>query len=67
MAAKKKAEPRIAVGLRPAVAKDVITVLRKFSEQRMEKLLPGEHDKASRLLDINLFRADLEEALREAK
>ena len=47
----------------PSVARDVVTVLRKFSEQRMEKLLVGDHDTADRLLALNLFRRDIENAL----
>ena len=65
MAKRKEAEATVTVALRPSVARDVITVLRKFSEQRMEKLLVGDHDTADRLLALNLFRHDLEETLNE--
>jgi len=60
---RKKGEAMLNLAFSPSVARDVVTVLRKFSEQRMEKLLVGDHDTADRLLALNLFRRDIENAL----
>ena len=58
-----KAKRTITVSLPVDTAYDLVTVLRKFSEQKMERLLVGNYEQASRLLALNLFRADVEAAL----
>ncbi len=62
----KKPEPRITVGLRLDVAKDLITILAKFSDHKMKLLQVGQTDQAERLLNLNLFRFDVEAAVRKA-
>jgi len=63
MAARKKAEATISVALRLSVARDLVTVLRKFSELQMERMQVGDLVRADRLLALNLYRRDLENAL----
>lgn len=60
-------ESTFQVALRRSVADDVVVVLRKFTELHMGKLLPGETDRATRLLGLNLFRHEVENALRREK
>jgi hypothetical protein len=62
---KKKPEPEMQVRLRLSVAKDLIVVLSKFSNHKMDLLRPGEKDHADRLLALNLFRVRVEEELRK--
>jgi hypothetical protein len=61
----KPEEATVEVALRPSVAKDLIVVLLKFHENKMELLQIGQSDHAERLLGLNLFRHDLEEAIRK--
>jgi len=52
---------------RKEVARDLITVLRGFSNHMHEQMsfppFKGQKAKAQRLLDLNLWRADLEKLL----
>ncbi len=66
MKKRKKPEPEFKVGLRPSVAKDLIVVLAKFSNNKMDLLQMGQKDHADRLLALNLFRIDVENALKKA-
>lgn len=63
--AKRKEEEKLTVKLSPAVAKDLVTVLMKFSNHKHDLLAYGQTDQADRLLALNLFRLDVEEALRK--
>ena len=60
-------EATLNVGLRRSVADDLVVVLRKFVDMRMEKLLPGDTDTATRILGLNLFRHEVENALEREK
>lgn len=60
-------EPEITVRLRLSVARDLVTVLAKFSNHKMQLLQMGQHDQATRLLNLNLFRVDVEEKVRKAE
>jgi len=64
---KKKLEREITVSLQPSVARDLITVLYKFSNNKMEFMTVGNKSHADRLLALNLFREDVAEALRRVQ
>ena len=59
----KHKEREISVSLSPSVARDLITVLQKFSQNQMERLLHGDKKRADRLMALNLFRADVEQKI----
>lgn len=59
---KQKPERKFEIMIAPSVARDLITVLYKFSEHKMELLHLGQDDQAERLLKLNLFREDVREA-----
>lgn len=67
MSKPKKREPEIQVGLSLSVAHDLVTVLAKFSNLQMERLLHGDTKRADRLLALNLFRAEVEEQIRKVE
>lgn len=56
----------LSVRIEPSVAKDLITVLAKFSNLQMDHLLYGDKKKADRMLALNLFRVSVEEEMRKA-
>ena len=60
-------EATLNVAIRRSVADDVVVVLRKFVELRMDALKPGQVDMATRILGINLFRHEIEDALKREK
>jgi len=62
---KSKGEQELTVKLLPQTAKDLITVLMKFSNHKHDLLAYGATDQADRLLALNLFRVDVENALRK--
>ena len=55
------------MSLRPLVAKDVISILSKFSWHKMELLQVGQKEHADRLLALNLFRESVAEELRKVE
>ena len=63
MAKKKAGEGTLSVSLSPSVARDLITVLQKFSVHKHGLLQMGEKEQAQRLLELNLFRQEVEERL----
>lgn len=60
---RKKREPEITIGLPLSVGRDLVHVLRKFSEHKMTLLKVGDNDQATRLLKLNLWRVGVEEKL----
>ena len=65
--AKKGREKEITVSLPLSVARDLVSVLAKFSLYKADSLRMNQHDHASRLLNLNLFRVSVEDALRRIK
>ena len=63
--AKKLVEPQVTVSLGLSVARDLVTVLAKFSNHKMTLLQVGQHDEATRLLNLNLFRRGVEDEMRK--
>ena len=61
----KKEEPELTVKLRLSVARDLVTVLAKFSDHKMTLLQVGQREQATRLLNLNLFRISVGEAMRK--
>ena len=53
------------VSLGLSVARDLVTVLAKFSDHKMTLLQLGQKEQANRLLNLNLFRISVEEAMRK--
>ena len=62
---KTKEEPELTVKLRLSVARDLVTVLSKFSDHKMSLLRLGQKEQVTRLLNLNLFRVSLEEEMRK--
>lgn len=60
-------EATLNVAIRRSTADDLVVVLRKFCDLRMEELLPGQTEKATRILGLNLFRHEVEGALEREK
>ena len=65
MKTRKPQEPQVTVSLGLSVARDLVTVLSKFSDHKMSLLQLGQKEQATRLLNLNLFRVSVEEAMRK--